>query len=88
MKRIVSFSYTNCELAKVVFESRVKIAAIECVEGTEIALFSLDVNENFTFEAYHCGSRCRLKNLEAYYIKKISPKIIRSNKILEELGDY
>ena len=49
-----------------------KISAIECVEGTEIPLFSLDVNEDFAFKAYHCGSRCRLKNLEAHYIKKIN----------------
>ena len=59
-------------MAKVVLEPRVKIVTIECVEGTGIPLFSPDVNEDFTYEAYHCGSRCRLKNLEAHYIKKIN----------------
>ena len=49
-----------------------KIVAIECVKRTGIPLFSLDVIEDFTFEAYHCGSRCRLKKFGAYYIKKIS----------------
>ena len=71
-KRIVTFAYPNCELAKVVLDSRVKIVAIECVEGKGIPLFSLDVNEDFTYEAYHCGSRCWLKNLEALSIKKIN----------------
>ena len=76
VKKFVTYTYRNCELAKVVLESRVKIVAIECVEGTGIPLFSLDVNEDFTYEAYHCGSRCRLKNLETHYIKKINRQSI------------
>ena len=53
-------SYQNCKLAEVVLESRMKIAAIECVGRTGVTgipLFSLDVNENFTFEAFYCGSQ-------------------------------
>ena len=53
-------SYQNCKLAEVVLESRMKIAAIECVGRTGVTgipLFSLDFNENFTFEAFYCGSQ-------------------------------
>ena len=32
VERIVTFAFPNCELAKVVLESRVKIVAIECVK--------------------------------------------------------
>ena len=82
VKRIVTFAHPNCELAKVVLESRVKIVAIECVEGTGIPLFSLDFNEDFTYEAYHCGSRCRFKNLEAHYIKKINRQSLIEEAII------
>ena len=58
-----------------------KILAINCVKGTRIQPLSLDLNEDFTFEAYHCGSRCRLKKLEAHYMKKINRQFLIEEEI-------